>query len=236
MDERFRQHIAAGRTSAGEFSDFLAHIVNTVESAFKVSGEAGRVGSGYRDLALRSVQDATAALGRASQANGPAPFVFFACVQDAMSSVLMFASAADTAADDGYTAANLAVFGNTDTDTDTNGGGAPSGAAAERILAKSAAVAMQQQASEKFQQLFDTTASRVMAILEEALRQAQSGTSRAAAAQRALGEIDEVQRLLETAGNRTAGRRTMSADEMLNLIDDLEAAGRRIAAKIGVAF
>jgi hypothetical protein len=110
VDEKFRAHIADDRVPATAFVGFLGSVVDIVSSAFKVAGAAGQAGSDHREAALRSVRDATDVLEEAARAGRSAPFVFFACMQDALSAVRMFAAAADRSPDDGLKSAGLAAF------------------------------------------------------------------------------------------------------------------------------
>lgn len=118
VDEKFRGHIADDRVPATALAPFLGSVVDIVAAAFRVTGAAGRAGSDYRNVALRSVRDATEVLDRAARADQRAPFVFFACAQDALSAVRMFAAAADRSPDDGLKAAGIAAFSTGDQPAD----------------------------------------------------------------------------------------------------------------------
>ena len=209
MDERLREYIKERHLPARSFLSFLKAVSDIVSSAFEVSGAAARVGGPYRELALRSTQDAVGLLERAERQGKGAPFVFFACIQDAVSAVKMFAAVADQSPDDGWKAANLAAF---------------SGIS----HCKSAA---EKEANEKFQSLFDATVSRVVAVMREAVRQLEMGGDSGRSGRHALKELEGVQNLIKQAGS---GR--MDLKDGLRLVDDLEAAGRRAAAAIGAKF
>ena len=187
-----------------------------VGATFSVTGEVERVGKGYRAIALRSVQDATDVLERAESAGQGTPFLFFACIQDAMSAVRMFAAAADHSVDDGYKDANLAAV---------------SGVDLHEFGETDARSALEEEASETFQKLFDGTVGRVMAVFHEAIRQIKIGGSRAVIARKALEELDEVKRLVEVIGDGRIG-----LNEGLQAVELLEAAGRRAAKMIGTTY
>ncbi|WP_373861701.1 cold-shock protein [Micromonospora saelicesensis] len=214
LDEKFKVYIASSEYPARAFVNFLSHIIDIVSSAFEVAGEVERVGRSYRDVALRSVSDATDVIERAERAGKQAPFVFFACMQDAMSAVKMFAAAADKSVDDGQKNANLAAF---------------SGAASRSDSPLVGTNKIEEDVSEEFQLLFDAAVARVMTVLREAVRQSQLPGSAGAAGRIALAEMDEVKRLIEQAG---AGR--MGLDEGLRTIDRLEAVGQKVASIIGI--
>ncbi|WP_370469130.1 cold-shock protein [Micromonospora profundi] len=213
LDEKFREYIANPRYPARAFVNFLNQVVDIVNSAFAVDGEVERVGRSYRDVALRSVSDATDVIERAERSGKVAPFVFFACMQDAVSAVKMFAAMADQSIDDGQKEANLAGF---------------SGAAPNAGFPLFSATRSERKVSEEFQRLFDAAVARVMTVLREAVRQSQLPGSRGAAGRRALEELDEVERLVEQVG---AGR--VGLDEGLRIVDRLEAVSQRVAAMIG---
>jgi hypothetical protein len=180
IDEKFRQHIGSPAQPA---IGFLESIVELVGRAFQVSGEAAPAGQGYRDQALRSVRDATDILALAQKEDRPPPFVFFACMQDALSAVKM-----------------------------------------------SAAAATEEDASEKFQQLFDGTFGRVMSLLKQALERAEHQDGQPA--REVVGREYEVVNQLVARVNHG----TIDLKEGLKVIDELNGAGRRLAAAIGVAY
>jgi hypothetical protein len=214
LDARIKQHIATPQLPASAFISFLGSMIEIVQSAFKVSGEVARVGGPYRSQALRSLQDATDVLERAQQQGRPAPFIFFACIQDASSAVAMFAAAADQSADDGRKAENLAAF--------------TGEAGAENSASEQAEV--EQEIRERTQELFDATVQKVMAVMKEASSQLKLRGQRAVNAQRALRYASEASRLLNTAEDN------MDVRDVLQLIEDLDSVGRRAAAEIGVKY
>lgn len=185
LDRAIRNYLRDGELPLQLFVEVLGSVTEAIRSAFEVPARAGRAVSGHRDLALRSAYDATDLLEKAELSGRRAPFVFFACLQDAVSAVMM------------------------------------SGATALRNV---------DQIGEDLQTLFDLTVARVMAVMHEALRKAETGGARGLVARQALGEIDEVRRLVERAGKR------MELGEGLQLLSSLEDIGRRIAAKIGVRY
>ena len=67
LDQKLGPFIANPGHPPRAFVNFLGQIADIVSAAFKVTGEVERVGRSYRDLALRSVSDATDVLERAER-------------------------------------------------------------------------------------------------------------------------------------------------------------------------
>jgi hypothetical protein len=216
LDEKLRTCIGNPAYSAHSFVHFLREITDLVDAAFKLTGEARPVGLTYREVAARSVSDASDVLTRAERRGEAVPFVFFACIQDAVSALNMFAADTEHSGADGQDRTGLATFPD-------------SGFTAEEPSFTTASP--QQEAHERFQVVLDATVTRVLAVLREALRQSQLGGRRGAAARKALENSDEVKRLIQRAGSGT-----IALSEGLRLVERLDRIGRRIAAAIATRY
>ncbi|MFV2009402.1 MULTISPECIES: hypothetical protein [unclassified Micromonospora] len=217
IDEKFRIYIDNPNHPAKSFVEYLGSIRDIIETTFRVSNEAARAGRIYREIALRSLIDATEIIERSLRTETPTPFVFFACVQDAMSAIKMFSAAVDLA---------LGNPPQRDSHTTIN-----SDTKSANDSPLSAMADLEKDASDQFQIVFDSTAKRVIAVLREALHESQFGGRRGTAARKALENSGEAKRLIEQVGS---GRIELS--EGLRIIDKLESIGRRVAAAVGTRF
>jgi hypothetical protein len=197
LDARIRPYLTTATAPASAFVSFLEEIRGIGDAALHSPDAAGVIHSPARDRLLRRVSSAARILTRASSRGEPAPFVFFACVQDAMTAAAMFAAEPPALP-------------------------TPAGLSLRQV----------REAQEKGQRLFDATIARIMAVFNRAVDDIGADRANTPTARLALRELDEVKRLVEAAGSRTS----IPVRDLRQIIDALEACGRRAAATLGVPY
>ncbi|MEV0723819.1 restriction endonuclease [Micromonospora purpureochromogenes] len=90
LDSRLRPHIQSGATPAASFLSFLGQISEIASAAFDVPGPLTSEAQEVRARMLESMTAATALLEEAIKEGVAPPFVFFACIQDAVSAAAQF--------------------------------------------------------------------------------------------------------------------------------------------------
>ncbi len=81
----------------------------------------------------------------------------------------------------------------------------------------------------RLQYLFQATSDRVMAVMQEAARQARTPGNRGQVAQEALREIAEITRIVSLADEGW-----LNFCDGFKIVDELDTIGRRVAAGLGV--